>query len=100
MDENVDENELIAQDVDDLPLAIAESAALDNSTPDSEPGEILQLLRYPENVVDQPEAAKMLTAALQSKSKMEKYKKDFFNTVCCLVGSEVGDSPTIYINDV
>ena len=100
MDENVDENELVAQDVDDLPLAIAESAALDNSTPDSEPGEILQLLRYPENVVDQPEAAKMLTAALQSKSKMEKYKKDFFNTVCCLVGLEVGDSPTTHLNDI
>jgi hypothetical protein len=100
MDDNADENELVANDVDGLPLAIAESAPLDNASPDSEPGEILQLLKYPENVVDQPEAAKMLTAALQSKSKMEKYKKDFFNSVCCLVGLEVGDTPTTNLNDI
>ena len=42
----------------------------------------------------------MLTIAMQSKSKMEKYKKDFFNTICCLVGLEIGDSPTTNINDM
>jgi hypothetical protein len=94
MDDNVDDNDFIRNDVDGQLAAIAESAAVDNASPDSEPGEIIQLLKYPENVIDQPEAAKMLIAALQSKSKMEKYKKDWFNTVCCLVGLEVGDSPT------
>jgi hypothetical protein len=90
MDDNVDEN-------DGQQVAIAESAALDN---DSEPGEIIQLLKYPENVIDQPEAAKMLTAALQSKSKIDKYKKDWFCTVYCLVGLAVGDSPTTHLNDM
>jgi hypothetical protein len=97
MDDNVDENDFMGNDVDGQQVAIAESAALDN---DSEPGEIIQLLKYPENVIDQPEAAKMLTAALQSKSKIDKYKKDWFSTVYCLVGLAVGDSPTTHLNDM
>ena len=100
MDDRFDDEEGIVDDLGEQPAAAVETAAADALSPDSEPGEILQLLSYPENVVDQPEATKMLTVANQSKSKMEKYKKDFFNTVCCLVGLEIGDTPTTNLNDL
>ena len=99
MDESFDENESVGEDLNEQPAA-ADSSSVDVLAPESESGEILQLLSYPENVVDQPESVKMLTVATQSKSKMEKYKKDFFNTVCCLVGFEIGDSPTTNSNDI
>ena len=85
MNESFDKNESVGEDLNEQPAA-ADSSSVDVLAPESESGEILQLLSYPENVVDQPESVKMLTVATQSKSKMEKYKKDFFNTVCCLVG--------------
>lgn len=104
MNEGYDENESASEDSNEQPAssaaAVAESTSADALAPESESGEILQLLSYPENVVDQPESVKMLTVATQSKSKMEKYKKDFFNTVCCLVGLEIGDSPTTNLNDI
>ena len=100
MNNRFDEDEDIVDDLGEQPAAAVEVAAVDALSPDSEPGEILQLLSYRENVVDQPEAAKMLSVASQSKSKMEKYKKDFFNTVCCLMGLEIGDTPTTNLNDL
>ena len=48
-------------------------------------GELLQLLAYPENVVDLPEVQVMLP-----KSSMIRYKKEIFTTVCCVAGIEVG----------
>ena len=89
MNECLDENESASEDSNEQPAssaaAVAESSSADTLAPESESGEILQLQSYPENVMDQPESVKMLTVATQSKSKMEKYKKDFVNTVCCLV---------------
>lgn len=58
------------------------------------PGELLQLLPYPENVVDIPETQMMQLKSVLSKSKLDKYKKEFFITVCCLVGIEVGRKET------
>ena len=100
MNERFDEDEDIVEELGEQPAAAVEIRAVDAVSSDSEPGEILQLLSYPENVVDQPEATKMYAVANQSKSKMQKYKKDFFNTVCCLVGLEIGDSPTTSLNDI
>lgn len=103
INESFDENESVGEDLNEQPAAAAaaaDSSSVDVLAPESESGEILQLLSYPENVVDQPESVKMLTVATQSNSKMEKYKKDFFNTIYCLVGLEIGDSPTTNINDI
>ena len=84
INESFDENESVGEDLNEQPAAAAaDSSSVDVLAPESESAEILQLLSYPENVVDQPESVKMLTVATQSKSKMEKYKKDFFNTICC-----------------
>ena len=56
--------------------------------------EILQLLAYPEAVVDLPEMQIMHQRAIVTKPKLEKYKKEFFVAVCCLVGIQVGRMPT------
>lgn len=58
------------------------------------PTEILPLCAYPENIVDLPEIQVMHQRSLLSKPKLEKYKKEFFTAVCCLVGIEVGRMPT------
>ena len=104
MNGGLDQNEPASVDSNEQPAssaaAVAESSSADTLAPESESGEILQLQSYPENVMGQPESVKMLTVATQSKSKMEKYKKDFLNTVCCLVGLEIGDSPTTNLNDI
>jgi hypothetical protein len=53
-------------------------------------GELLQLLAYPENVVDLPELQVMQAKSLLSKSSMVKFKKEIFTTVCCMTCTEVG----------
>ena len=62
--------------------------------------EILQLLAYPELVVDLPEKQTMHQRAVGTKPKLEKYKKEFFVAVCCLVGIQVGRMPTTNIQCV
>lgn len=99
MNENLEDNEGVMEDYVEQPGAAVEIAVVDPVSQE-EGGEILQLLSYPENVVDLPEAIKMLNVAGQSKSKMEKYKKDFFSVVCVLVGLEISDSPTTNLNDL
>lgn len=63
-------------------------------------GEILSLCAYPENVADLPETQIMQQRSILSKPKLEKYKREFFNAVCCLVGIEVGRMPTANISSV
>ena len=58
-------------------------------------GELLQLLAYPENVVDLPEVQVMQTKSLLTKSSMIRYKKEIFTTVCCVAGIEVGRKETM-----
>ena len=54
MNDRFDEDEDIVDDLGEQPAAAVEIATVDALSPDSEPGEILQLLSYRENVVDQP----------------------------------------------
>jgi hypothetical protein len=56
--------------------------------------EILQLLAYPENVVDLPEMQIMYQRGLSSKAMGLRYKKDILNAVFCIVGVQVNRMPT------
>lgn len=56
--------------------------------------EILQLLEYPENVVDLPETQIMYQRGMSSKASGLRYKKDILFTVFCIVGIQVNRMPT------
>ena len=56
--------------------------------------EILQLLEYPENVVDLPETQIMYQRGMSSKAKGLRYKKDILFTVICIVGIQVNRMQT------